>query len=89
MIRETHLGLNALRQVEVGPVAWAVVSEIGRFRVLVIGRSNADKTTLLQRVCNTTELPEIYNSKGKKMHLPCQVKGKKCEASKGHCHYDA
>ena len=37
------------------------------FRILVIGRSNAGKTTLLQRVCNTTELPEIYNSKGEKV----------------------
>ena len=40
---------------------------IGRFRILVVGRSNAGKTTLLQRVCNTTELPEIYNSKGEKV----------------------
>ena len=41
---------------------------IDRFRILVIGRANAGKTTLLQRVCNTMELPEIYNSKGKKVH---------------------
>ena len=41
---------------------------IGHFRILVIGRSNAGKTTLLQRVCNTTELPEIYNSKGEKVN---------------------
>jgi len=40
---------------------------IGRFRVLVIGRSNAGKTTLLQRVCNTTELPEVFNAKGEKV----------------------
>ena len=40
---------------------------IGHFRVLVVGRSNAGKTTLLQRVCSTTELPEIYNSKGEKV----------------------
>ena len=40
---------------------------IGRFRILVIGRSNAGKTTLLQRVCNTTELPEIFNVKGEKV----------------------
>ena len=40
---------------------------IGRFRILVVGRSNAGKTTLLQRICNTTELPEIYNSKGEKV----------------------
>jgi len=40
---------------------------IGRFRVLVIGRSNAGKTTLLQRVCNTTELPEVFNAEGEKV----------------------
>ncbi|TFK63937.1 hypothetical protein BDN72DRAFT_847128 [Pluteus cervinus] len=31
------------------------------FRILVIGRANAGKTTLLKRVCNTTEEPSIYN----------------------------
>ena len=32
-----------------------------RFRILVIGRANAGKTTVLQRVCNTTEDPCIYD----------------------------
>ena len=31
------------------------------FRILVIGRANAGKTTLLQRVCNTIEDPCIYD----------------------------
>ena len=31
-----------------------------RFRVLVLGRANAGKTTILQRVCDTTEGPTIY-----------------------------
>ncbi|TFK59573.1 hypothetical protein BDN72DRAFT_780534 [Pluteus cervinus] len=31
------------------------------FRILVIGRANAGKTTLLKRVCNTTEEPSIYD----------------------------
>jgi|SRR5580698_4994289 GTPase SAR1 family protein len=31
-----------------------------RFRVLVIGKANAGKTTILQRVCDTTESPKIY-----------------------------
>ena len=34
------------------------------FRVLIIGRANAGKTTILQRVCNTTEEPKIFNWKG-------------------------
>ena len=33
-----------------------------RFRILVIGRANAGKTTLLQRVCNTTDDPCIYDN---------------------------
>ena len=32
-----------------------------KFRVLIIGRANAGKTSILQRVCDTTENPEIYN----------------------------
>jgi GTPase SAR1 family protein len=30
------------------------------FRVLVIGRANAGKTSILQRVCDTTESPTVY-----------------------------
>jgi GTP-binding protein EngB required for normal cell division len=40
---------------------------IERFRILIIGRANAGKTTILQRVCKTRENPEIYNSAGKKI----------------------
>ncbi|KAG2336027.1 hypothetical protein BDR05DRAFT_942433, partial [Suillus weaverae] len=42
---------------------------IGRFRVLIIGRANAGKTTILQKVCNTTEDPEIYDTEGKKVRV--------------------
>ena len=38
-----------------------------RFRILVIGRANAGKTTLLQRVCNTTEDPCIYDEDNKNL----------------------
>ncbi|KAJ8581424.1 hypothetical protein M405DRAFT_777435, partial [Rhizopogon salebrosus TDB-379] len=38
-----------------------------RFRILVVGRANAGKTTLLQKVCNTTEKPLIFNGRGKKI----------------------
>jgi hypothetical protein len=33
-----------------------------QFRVLIIGRANAGKTSILQRVCDTTESPVIYRS---------------------------
>jgi hypothetical protein len=32
-----------------------------KFRVLIIGRANAGKTSILQRVCDTTENPQIYS----------------------------
>ncbi|KAG2032350.1 hypothetical protein BDR03DRAFT_926846, partial [Suillus americanus] len=41
--------------------------KISRFRILVIGRANAGKTTILQRVCNTRDNPEIYNGAGEKI----------------------
>ena len=33
-----------------------------KFRVLIMGRANAGKTTILQRVCNTTDSPKIYRN---------------------------
>lgn len=38
-----------------------------RFRVLILGRANAGKTTILQKVCNTDEQPEIFDSTGEKV----------------------
>ncbi|KIK38147.1 hypothetical protein CY34DRAFT_407847 [Suillus luteus UH-Slu-Lm8-n1] len=37
------------------------------FRILIIGRANAGKTTILQRVCKTREDPDIYDNAGKKI----------------------
>ena len=46
-----------------------------RFRILVIGRANAGKTTLLQRVCNTTEDPCIYDDNNKNLvSVPIDLK---------------
>ncbi|KAH9051503.1 hypothetical protein EDB87DRAFT_1571542 [Lactarius vividus] len=36
-----------------------------KFRVLIIGRANAGKTSILQRVCETTDSPIIYRGKEK------------------------
>ncbi|KAG1722122.1 hypothetical protein EDB19DRAFT_1835148 [Suillus lakei] len=41
--------------------------KIVRFRILIVGRANAGKTTILQKVCNTRDNPEIYNSAGEKI----------------------
>ncbi|KAI6010787.1 hypothetical protein F5J12DRAFT_718814 [Pisolithus orientalis] len=42
------------------------IDHIDRFRILVMGRANAGKTKILQRVCNTTDQPEIFNGEGEK-----------------------
>ncbi|KIJ27168.1 hypothetical protein M422DRAFT_191355 [Sphaerobolus stellatus SS14] len=39
------------------------------FRILVLGRANAGKTTILQKVCNTSEEPEIFDANGKTIYL--------------------
>ena len=39
-----------------------------RFRILVIGRANAGKTTILRKVCNTTGDPTIFDPNGKKVN---------------------
>ncbi|TFK57861.1 hypothetical protein BDN72DRAFT_884328, partial [Pluteus cervinus] len=41
--------------------AFEIRQKYKHFRILVIGRANAGKTTLLKRVCNTTEEPSIYD----------------------------
>ncbi|KAH9061036.1 GTP-binding protein [Lactarius vividus] len=35
-----------------------------KFRVLIVGRANAGKTSILQRVCDTTDSPVIYRRTG-------------------------
>ena len=47
-----------------------LMKKFGRFRILIIGRANAGKTTVLQRICNSTEDPEIYNDRGKRVTSP-------------------
>ena len=42
-----------------------------QFRVLIIGRANAGKTTILQRVCDTTESPTIYRTRGDEREEVC------------------
>jgi len=38
-----------------------------QFRILVIGRANAGKTTILRKVCNTTGDPTIFDPEGNKI----------------------
>ena len=43
--------------------------KFGRFRVLIIGRANAGKTTILKKICNSIEDPEIYDDQGNRVGL--------------------
>ncbi|KAI5993253.1 hypothetical protein EDD15DRAFT_2367525 [Pisolithus albus] len=43
------------------------MANILQFRILVMGRANAGKTTILQRVCNTRDNPEIFDGKGNRI----------------------
>ncbi|KAH8987752.1 hypothetical protein EDB86DRAFT_3245679 [Lactarius hatsudake] len=46
-----------------------------QFRVLIIGRANAGKTTILKRVCETTESPVVYRGKEKVKLDPSMDRG--------------
>lgn len=41
--------------------------KFGRFRILIVGRANAGKTTILRGICNSTENPEIFDGDGNKV----------------------
>ncbi|KAG9313183.1 GTP-binding protein [Chiua virens] len=52
----------------------SIREKFGRFRILIIGRANAGKTTILKQICNSTEDPEVYDGNGKKVDL-AQIEG--------------
>ncbi|KAI6125615.1 hypothetical protein EDD16DRAFT_1474165 [Pisolithus croceorrhizus] len=43
------------------------MKNIKQFRILVMGRANAGKTTILQRVCKSADQPEIFDGEGNKV----------------------
>ncbi|KAN0129085.1 hypothetical protein V8E53_013081 [Lactarius tabidus] len=49
-----------------------------QFRVLFIGRANAGKTSILQRVCETTESPTIYRGNKEVTLTPSMNRGEHC-----------
>ncbi|KDQ16722.1 hypothetical protein BOTBODRAFT_30638 [Botryobasidium botryosum FD-172 SS1] len=42
-------------------------SKYQHFRVLIMGRANAGKTTILKAVCGTREAPQVYNQRGRRI----------------------
>ncbi|KAG9312606.1 hypothetical protein JVU11DRAFT_7003 [Chiua virens] len=43
--------------------------KFGRFRILIIGRANAGKTTMLKQICNSTDEPVLYDGDGNEVGL--------------------
>ena len=79
VISNCLLGLESKSKPETRPSAdddrraKKIREKAGRFRILIIGRANAGKTTILQKVCNTAEQPEIFDSEGNKVRR-CSAK---------------
>ncbi|KAI5987580.1 hypothetical protein EDC04DRAFT_2589279 [Pisolithus marmoratus] len=46
------------------------MNNIKQFRILIMGRANAGKTTILQRICNSTDQPEVFDGAGNKVYNP-------------------
>jgi GTPase SAR1 family protein len=69
---------NALpfRQGALGPAA--IRRQCPQFRILVIGKANAGKTTILRKVCNAKPdaKPVVYDAKGEKL-IVNDTEGKK------------
>ncbi|KAJ7758820.1 hypothetical protein DFH07DRAFT_448527 [Mycena maculata] len=49
------------------PTPFDVRATCPRFRILVIGKANAGKTTLLKKVCDSIDDPEIFSPSGEKI----------------------
>jgi len=49
----------------------AIRAECPRFRILIIGKANAGKTTILRKVCNVKPdaKPIVYDENGKKVKV--------------------
>ena len=47
-----------------------------KFRILIIGRANSGKTSILEKVCDTSESPKIYRR--------ARERGKRCQHFRFH-----
>ena len=48
-------------------------TRFNQFRVLVVGRANAGKTTLLRKICNATGDPIVFRPNGEKVRYMVKV----------------
>ncbi|KAK7026309.1 hypothetical protein R3P38DRAFT_2528891 [Favolaschia claudopus] len=48
-------------------LSFDIRSRLSHFRILILGRANAGKTTILKKVCNSIDDPEIFSPDGQKV----------------------
>ncbi|KZT25838.1 hypothetical protein NEOLEDRAFT_1064394 [Neolentinus lepideus HHB14362 ss-1] len=51
----------------IGPDPAQIRQACNRFRILVVGRANAGKTTLLKKFCQSKEEPDVWNERGEQI----------------------
>jgi ABC-type cobalamin/Fe3+-siderophores transport system ATPase subunit len=56
--------------------AQEIRAECPQFRILIIGKANAGKTTILRKVCNSKPdaKPIVHDAEGKVQHVPTKVR---------------
>ena len=82
--KEVQLSSDALTFRQGARNAAAIRAECPQFRILIIGKANAGKTTILRKVCNAkpNAKPTVYDADGKEVrqevrqevqHVPTKV----------------
>ena len=54
-------------------------SNCAHFRVLILGKANAGKTSLLKKVCDSIDEPEVYSPSGRKVRSGLERNKFDCE----------
>jgi len=67
--KDTQSSINALPFRQGALSAEKIRRECPRFRILIIGKANAGKTTILRKVCNAKPdaKPIVYDAEGKEV----------------------
>ena len=74
--KEVQLSSDALPFREGAKNAAEIRAECPQFRILIIGKANAGKTTILRKVCNAKSeaRPIVYDADGKEVRQEVQHK---------------
>ena len=62
--------LDTVQSKPSGDLEWGEIRDL-RFRVLVLGRANAGKTTILERLANASENEAMISRQGRQLETVC------------------